>query len=164
MERASLPNTAENWVVSAVWVGPAPSGVIHWRRHQICGRSGYKAPQIRLGLCTGAATLAQEGSYRELMTRQSNAKILKKSVEWENPLGYLGGDGSEGHIRNFGLDVFVCAPPKAWAMAVVGTFLDSKFWKMREAVVFKPLKQRPPPPAAGAARSRRKQVSGQASK
>ena len=111
------------------------------------------------------AWAAVTGCYRgQMRQKQSNAKFLEKSLECEILLGYLGGDGSEGHIRNFGLDVFVCAPPKAWAMAVVGIFSNSKFWKTREAVVFKPLKQRPPPPAAGAARSRRKQVSGQASK
>ena len=124
---------------------------------------------IKLPRSGWVCVLGQQRSHRGALTagsmaRQSNAKILKKSVEWENLLGYLGGNGSEGHIRNFGWDVFVCAPPKAWAMAVVGMFFNSKFWKTREAVVFKRNKQRPPPPAAGAARSRRKQVSGQASK
>ena len=59
--------------------------------------------------------------------KQSNAKILKKSVEWENLLGYLGGDGFEGHIRNFGRDGVVCAPAKFRVMAVVGIFFNSKF-------------------------------------
>ena len=49
------------------------------------------------------AWAAVTGCYRgQMRQKQSNAKFLEKSLGCEILLGYLGGDGFEGHTRNFG--------------------------------------------------------------
>ena len=61
IERANGLKIAMDLVVGAVWVEPAPSGVIHWKRHQVCGWSGHQAAWSRLGLCVRAVAVAQGG-------------------------------------------------------------------------------------------------------
>ena len=62
---------------------------------------GAGACPIRMGL-VGRGRRWRVATGTRMRPNKWNAKILEKSLECENQLAYLGGDGFEGHIRNFG--------------------------------------------------------------